>query len=162
RRQRSGHQEPGAVVDAERARMGGANVGVLDGGRLAGLLVDGKHRDVTFAGAEHHLAVHILHARPGRGRKPRAVAEINKTAVGMSVERAGALDAKFVGGVRQRGLDEKRLRSEIAVRAHLVHNELTLTFDRKITPWLRRMDIEVSAAETVAAVRRDLTLMRKH
>jgi len=33
---------------------------------LAGLLVDGEHRDIAFAAAEHHLAVHILHSRTGR------------------------------------------------------------------------------------------------
>jgi hypothetical protein len=35
--------------------MRGVNVGVLNGGRLAGLLVDGKHRDVAFTSAEQIL-----------------------------------------------------------------------------------------------------------
>jgi hypothetical protein len=62
-------QEARARIETEGARMRGANVGALDGGCLAGLLVDGKHRDVAFAGAEHHLAVHVFHSGPGSGRE---------------------------------------------------------------------------------------------
>ena len=42
----------------------------------------------------------------GRARHARAVAEINKAAVGMNVDRAGALDAELVGRVGQRRLGE--------------------------------------------------------
>src|ERR1039457_3270986 len=38
---RSGYQEARAGVEPERARMRSANVGVLNGSRLAGLLIDG-------------------------------------------------------------------------------------------------------------------------
>jgi hypothetical protein len=43
-----GHQQARAGVEPECARMRSANIGVLNCGRLAGLLIDGKHGDDTF------------------------------------------------------------------------------------------------------------------
>src|SRR5260370_37793651 len=82
-RKRTGDQNAGAGIETEGARMRGANVGMLNGGWLAGLLVDGKHRDVAFAGAEHPLAVPVFHAGPRSARQARAIAPINTAAVAL-------------------------------------------------------------------------------
>jgi hypothetical protein len=84
--------------------MGGANVSVLNGGRLSSLLVDGKHCDVAFTGAEHHLAVHVFHSGPGGARQARPIAQIDKAAAGMDVNRAGGLDPELVIRVSEGGL----------------------------------------------------------
>ena len=84
--------------------MRGANVSVLNSSRLSAPLVDGKHRDVAFTGAQHHLAVHVFHSGPGSARQARAIAQINKATIGIDVNRAGALDPELVSRVRQGGL----------------------------------------------------------
>jgi hypothetical protein len=69
-------------------------------------LVDGKCGDVAFTGAEHHLAVDVFHSGPGSARQARAIAQINKAAIGMDVNRAGALNPELVSRIRQGGRRE--------------------------------------------------------
>src|SRR5258706_15794195 len=56
-RQRTRDQDARARVETEGARMGGANVGVRNGGWASGLLVVGKPGGVGFAPAENPLAL---------------------------------------------------------------------------------------------------------
>ena len=78
------------------------------------------------------------------------------------MNRTGALDAELVDRVRQGRLGEQRLRRQIAIRRHLVGNQLILSFYRQIDPGLRGMNVEVPASEAVAAVRRNLAPVRKN
>src|SRR6516164_1994058 len=136
--------------------MGGADVGVLDCSRLAGLLVDGEHRDIALAPAEHLLTVNVLDARPRCCGNARAVAEIDEPAAGMNVNGTGTLNRKAMRGICQGFLGEQRLGYEIAVRLELVDDELVLPLDRQIDPRLGRMDVEVSRPEAVTTIRLDL------
>ncbi len=58
------------------------DIGVLDGGRLAGGLVDGVDRDVAFAAAEHHDATNILNSRADGSGDARAIAVIDEPPFG--------------------------------------------------------------------------------
>src|SRR5580692_7169466 len=162
RRQRSHRHHSAGGIQAERAGMGGADIGMLECGRLAGLRVDGEGRDIAFAGAENLDAVDVLDAGPHRQRDARAVAEIDDLAVGMNVNRSGALNRDAMVRIGQGFLGEQRLGVEIAVRLELVDDELALPFDRQIDPRLSRMEVEVPRPEAIAAVRLDLSQVRQH
>ena len=66
----------------------------------------------------------------------RAVGEIDKPAIGMDVNRARALRPDAMRRIGKGLLDEQRLCGEIAVRRHLVGDQLILPFDRQIDPRL--------------------------
>jgi hypothetical protein len=57
---RTGDQDATRGIENEGARMCGPNVCVFNGDRLAGLLVDAKHRDVALPRAEDRLAVDVF------------------------------------------------------------------------------------------------------
>src|SRR5580704_8881262 len=142
--------------------MRGADIGMLERGRLAGLRVDGECRDIAFAGTEHFHAVDVLDAGSHRGRDARAVAEIDDLAVGVNVNRSGALNRDAMVRIAQGFLGEQRLGVEIAVRLELVDDELALPFDRQIDPRLGRMEVEVPRSKSIAAVRLDLSQVRQY
>src|SRR5580704_341085 len=142
--------------------MCGADIGMLERGRLAGLRVDGERRDIAFAGAEHLHAVDVLDAGSHCRRDARAVAEIDELAVGMNVNRSGALNRDAMVRIAQSLLGEQRLGIKIAVRLELVDDELALPFDRQIDPRLGRMEVEMPRSEAVAAVRLDFSQVRQH
>src|SRR6266852_8032620 len=80
----------------------------------------------------------------------------------MDVNRTGALDWELVGGVRQGGLGEQRIRDKIPIGSERINDELILPFDRDKDQRLCRMNVEMARAEAIAAVRRHLALVRQH
>src|SRR5262245_64375335 len=134
-------QQPAARADAEGAQVDALAVDGLDQLRLAGRRVDGEHRDVVLAAVEHLLALELDLALV-------AVGEIDETAVGMDVDRAGALRRLDADGIGQRLLDEQRIAAERAVRRQPVDVELVLPFDRDEHPRLARMEVEMPRPET--------------
>src|SRR5262249_47549748 len=63
-------EQPRPGMEPEGGRMRGADVGVLNCGWLAGLLIEGNPRDVPPAAVKHHFALHVLH--PGTGGRRQA------------------------------------------------------------------------------------------
>jgi len=79
-----------------------------------------------------------------------------------AMDRTRSLNRELVRRIRQGRLGEQWLRDEIAVRRHLVDDQLALAFDRKVDPRLGRMKIEVPSTKAVSAIGRDLAHGRQH
>src|SRR6516162_3745373 len=86
------HEQPPARVDAEGSQVDAVTFDGLDEARLAGLRIDGEHRNVVLAAVEHLLAFELDLALV-------AVGEIDEAAVRMHVDRACALRRFDVGGI---------------------------------------------------------------
>src|SRR5262249_69400 len=132
----------------EGAQVDAATVDGLDQVGLAGLAIDGEHRDVVLAAVEHLLALELDLALV-------AIGDVDEAAVGMHVDRAGALRGLDVDRVGQRLLDEQRLMARRAGAIELVDVKLVLPLDRDVDPWLARMEVEMARPETEPVARRD-------
>src|SRR5262245_17928782 len=141
-------QQPPARIDAEGAQVDALAVDGLDQLRLTAPPVDGEHRDIVLAAVEHLLALELDLALV-------AVDEIDEAAVGMDVDRAGALRRLDVDGIGERLLDERRVAAERAVRRQPVDIELVLPLDRDEHPRLARVEIEMPRPEAEPAAGRD-------
>ena len=93
-----------ARVDAEGAQLNAAAVEVLNERRLAGGLIDRKHGNAVLAAGREF-------SRAGSRSRKGAVGQIDEFAVGMNVDRSGALrDGCF--RIRQRLFDKERRRAK--------------------------------------------------
>src|SRR5437588_6773229 len=92
-------QQPPARIDPEIAQVDAVTFDGLDQRGLAAALIDREHRHVVLAAVENLLALEFHLALI-------AVRDIDEAAVGMHVDRAGALRRLDVCGVGQRLLDE--------------------------------------------------------
>ena len=137
-------QKPAARIDAESAQLQAAAVEVLHQPRLARRLIDGESGDAVLA-AGRDLP------RAGTRRRKGAVGEIDELAVGMNVDRPGALRHLRLGSDSVSLVNSgARERSGLAIES--VDVKLDLPLDRDRHPWLGRMEIEMprSEAEPVA------------
>ena len=75
---------PASVAQLSEAQLDRLAVGVLDQGRLAARLIDGKDGDIIFAPRKRFGAVQIHQVRG-------AVGQVDEFAAGMDVNRAGGL-----------------------------------------------------------------------
>src|SRR5262245_30294651 len=127
-------------MHAECPQLDAVPVDRFHKGRLARLLIDGPDGDVVFATAEHFLPLEINNARV-------AVGLVNEAAVGMDVDRAGALARTHVPRIEQARLHDPWRRREPAVRLEIVEVDLVLPLDGHVNPRLGWMEIEVARSK---------------
>src|SRR6266478_7488313 len=140
-----GDQHTSGRIEPEGAQRDAATVDVPNQGRLAGRLVDRERRDAVLAARKYLLAFE-LHRGGG------AVGKIERAAVGVHVDRPGALACRRLG-VGERLLDEDGLTGEAGRRIAPVDVKLILALDRHVDPGLGGVEVEMPRAEMHAVAR---------